>query len=116
MRQLSAVDTQFLNLETSTNVANIAGLAILEGGLTRGDLLSLMAGRLHVAEPFRQRLVPVPLGLDHPYWTEDARVDLDYHVRELALPAPGSDEQLGSRWPGCTPGAWTGGARCGRCT
>ncbi|GIH80289.1 WS/DGAT/MGAT family O-acyltransferase [Planobispora longispora] len=97
MRQLSAVDTQFLNLETSTNVANIAGLAILEGGLTRGDLLSLMAGRLHVAEPFRQRLVPVPLGLDHPYWTEDARVDLDYHVRELALPAPGSDEQLGEQ-------------------
>ena len=31
MRQLSAVDTQFLNFETSTNVANIGGLAILVG-------------------------------------------------------------------------------------
>ncbi|MER5321246.1 WS/DGAT/MGAT family O-acyltransferase [Streptosporangium roseum] len=97
MRQLSAVDTQFLNFETSTNVANIAGLAILSGGLTRGDLLSLLARRLHLAAPFRRRLALVPFGLDHPYWTEEGRIDLDYHVRELALPAPGTDEQLGEQ-------------------
>ncbi|MDP9844264.1 WS/DGAT/MGAT family O-acyltransferase [Streptosporangium lutulentum] len=97
MRQLSAVDTQFLNFETSTNVANIAGLAILSGGLTRGDLVSLLARRLHLAAPFRRRLVFVPFGLDHPYWTEETRIDLDYHVREIALPAPGDDEQLGEQ-------------------
>ncbi|MEU4834683.1 wax ester/triacylglycerol synthase family O-acyltransferase [Streptosporangium sp. NPDC023615] len=97
MRQLNAVDTQFLNFETSTNVANIGGLAILSGGLSRADLVALLARRLHLAAPFRMRLVPVPLGLDHPYWTEEPAVDLDYHVRELALPAPGSDEQLGEQ-------------------
>ncbi|MDP9870047.1 MULTISPECIES: WS/DGAT/MGAT family O-acyltransferase [Streptosporangium] len=97
MRQLSAVDTQFLNFETSTNVANIAGLAILSGGLTRGDLLTLLARRLHLAAPFRRRLAPVPFGLDRPYWTEEGRIDLDYHVREIALPAPGGDEQLGEQ-------------------
>ncbi|GIH94809.1 wax ester/triacylglycerol synthase family O-acyltransferase [Planobispora siamensis] len=97
MRQLSAVDTQFLNFETATNVANIAGLAILDGKLTRADLLSLMAERLHAAAPLRRRLVSVPLGLDHPYWTEDSSIDLDYHVRELALPFPGSEEQLGEQ-------------------
>lgn len=97
MRQLSAVDTQFLNFETSTNVANIAGLAILSGGLTRGDLVSLLARRLHLAAPFRRRLAFVPFGLDHPYWTEETRIDLDYHVREIALPAPGDDEQLGEQ-------------------
>jgi WS/DGAT/MGAT family acyltransferase len=97
MRQLSAVDTQFLNFETATNVANIAGLAILDGVLTRGDLLSLLAGRLHLAAPLRRRLAFVPFGLDHPYWVEESRVDLDYHVRELALPPPGDDEQLGEQ-------------------
>ncbi|WP_440099353.1 WS/DGAT/MGAT family O-acyltransferase [Streptosporangium sp. H16] len=97
MRQLSAVDTQFLNFETSTNVANIGGLAILSGGLSRGDLVSLLAHRLHLAAPFRMRLAFVPLGLDHPYWTEDSRLDLDYHVREIALPRPGSDKQLGEQ-------------------
>ena len=36
----------------------------------------------------------VPLGLDHPYWVDDPSVDVDYHVRELALPSPGDDRQL----------------------
>ncbi|WP_406315625.1 wax ester/triacylglycerol synthase family O-acyltransferase [Streptosporangium sp. NBC_01639] len=97
MRQLSAVDTQFLNFETSTNVANIGGLAILAGRLTRADLLSLLARRLHLAAPLRRRLVSVPFGLDHPYWTEEGRIDLDYHVREIALPEPGTDDQLGEQ-------------------
>ncbi|MFF0309766.1 wax ester/triacylglycerol synthase family O-acyltransferase [Streptosporangium sp. NPDC004379] len=97
MRQLNPVDAQFLNFETPTNVANIAGLAVLAGELTRADLISLLARRLHLAPPFRRRLVTVPLGLDRPYWADDTRVDLDYHVREIALPAPGGDEQLGDQ-------------------
>ncbi|HMD51363.1 MAG TPA: wax ester/triacylglycerol synthase family O-acyltransferase, partial [Solirubrobacteraceae bacterium] len=33
-------------------------------------------------------------GLDHPYWVDDDRFDLEFHVRELALPTPGTDAQL----------------------
>ena len=36
----------------------------------------------------------VPLGLDQPYWIEDPDFDIEFHVRELALPAPGNDAQL----------------------
>jgi WS/DGAT/MGAT family acyltransferase len=36
----------------------------------------------------------VPLGLDQPYWIEDPDFDIEFHVRELALPAPGSNRQL----------------------
>ena len=36
----------------------------------------------------------MPLGLDYPYWVDDVDFDLDFHVRELALPSPGSDDQL----------------------
>ena len=35
----------------------------------------------------------MPFGLDYPYWIDDPDFDLDFHVRELALPAPGTDEQ-----------------------
>jgi diacylglycerol O-acyltransferase / wax synthase len=42
----------------------------------------------------RRRLVDVPLGLDQPYWIEDPDFDIEFHVRELALPSPGSDRQL----------------------
>ena len=42
----------------------------------------------------RWRLAEVPFGLDYPYWVDDPDFDLDFHVRELALPAPGTDEKL----------------------
>src|SRR4030095_7312663 len=32
--------------------------------------------------------------LDHPYWVEEPEIDLGYHVREMALASPGTDEQL----------------------
>jgi diacylglycerol O-acyltransferase / wax synthase len=57
-------------------------------------LTDLIESRLHLIPPFRQRLVEVPLGLDQPYWIEDPDFDIEYHVRELALPAPGDDHQL----------------------
>jgi diacylglycerol O-acyltransferase / wax synthase len=100
MRQLSALDAQFLNIESGGTVAHIAGLAILDasktpnGRLTLEDLLDLVRRRLPRIEQFRWRLAEVPLGLDHPYWTEDPDFDLEFHVREIALPAPGDDEQL----------------------
>ncbi len=102
-RQLSALDAQFLNFETATNVAHIAGLAILDpstapgGVITREDLISLLQERMHLAPPLRRHLVQVPLRLDHPYWAEDGEVDFDYHVREIALPPPGDDHQLGEQ-------------------
>jgi diacylglycerol O-acyltransferase len=97
LRQLSALDAQFLNFETETNVANIAGLSILEGEVSRDDLVRLVEGRAASVAPLRQRIMPVPFGLDHPYWVQDDTLDLDYHVRELGLPAPGSDRQLAAQ-------------------
>src|SRR3954449_4568067 len=100
MRQLTSVDTQFLALETSRQTGHVGGLAILDpstkpgGKLELADICRLMAERLPLLPPMRWRLVEVPFGLDYPYWVEDEDFDLDFHVRELALPAPGSREQL----------------------
>ena len=44
--------------------------------------------------PFTSRLAKVPFDLDWPYWVPDDHFDLGYHCRELALPKPGSIEQL----------------------
>ena len=49
---------------------------------------------MHLLPPLRWRLVEVPLGLDYPYWIDDDRFDLSYHLRESALPSPGDDHQL----------------------
>lgn len=100
MRQLTSVDTQFLALETSRQTGHVGGLAILDpstapdGKLELADISNLMGERLPLLPPMRWRLVEVPFGLDYPYWVEDEDFDLDFHVRELALPAPGNREQL----------------------
>ncbi|MEV5753870.1 wax ester/triacylglycerol synthase family O-acyltransferase [Actinoallomurus sp. NPDC052308] len=100
MRQLSALDAQFLNVESRGTVAHIAGLAVSDpsgapgGRLTLDDLMELMRRRLPLVRQFRWRLAEVPFGLDHPYWIEDPDFDLEYHVREIALPEPGDDRQL----------------------
>ena len=36
----------------------------------------------------------MPFGLDRPYWIEDPDFDLDFHIRESAVPPPGDDRQL----------------------
>ncbi|MGP3932895.1 WS/DGAT/MGAT family O-acyltransferase [Nonomuraea sp. KM88] len=94
MPQLTALDAQFLHFETATNIANIAGLAILDGDLHRADLQALLEQRLPYVPALRRKLAPVPLGLDHPYWMQEDDLDLDYHVREIGLPPPGDERQL----------------------
>ncbi|WP_214323893.1 WS/DGAT/MGAT family O-acyltransferase [Nonomuraea sediminis] len=94
MPQLTPLDAQFLHFETATNVANIAGLAILEGDVNRSDLQALLEQRLPHVPAMRRKLAPVPFGLDHPYWVQEDDLDLDYHVREIGLPPPGDDRQL----------------------
>jgi WS/DGAT/MGAT family acyltransferase len=54
----------------------------------------MVGERIHLLPPFRWRLVNVPLGLDLPYWTEDPDFNLDFHIRESAVPPPGNDRQL----------------------
>jgi diacylglycerol O-acyltransferase len=100
MRQLTSLDAQFLALETPRQSGHVAGLAILDtsttasGELTVADIQALIAERLPLLPPLRWRLREVPLALDYPYWVDDIDFDLDFHVRELALPAPGNDAQL----------------------
>ncbi|MEV7803663.1 wax ester/triacylglycerol synthase family O-acyltransferase [Microbispora sp. NPDC088329] len=100
MRQLTALDAQFLSVESATTAAHVAGVAILDpstspsGSLTREALLALLRERLHLTPPLRMRLADVPFGLDRPYWIEDPHVDLDAHVHEATLPAPGGEREL----------------------
>ena len=100
MRQLTSLDAQFLALENPRQYGHVAGLAILDpstaprGEVTIDDIEILLAERLPLLPPLRWRLAEVPLGLDYPYWVDDVDFDLDFHVRELALPSPGSDDQL----------------------
>ena len=99
MKQLSGLDSAFLDLEDDHQFLHVSQLLILE----RPDDPDFapypawrrqLADRLHQLEPLRRRLVEVPFGLDHPYWIADPDFDLDFHVRHSAVPPPGTDDQL----------------------
>src|SRR5215213_11371870 len=100
MRQLTSLDAQFLALESPRQTGHVGGLAILDpstrpgGAFDCAAVKTLLRERLPLLPPFRWRLAEVPLGLDYPYWVDDEHFDLDFHVREIALPKPGSDQQL----------------------
>jgi WS/DGAT/MGAT family acyltransferase len=100
VQQLTGIDASFLYFETPRSPGHIFSVYIYDpstapgGKVTFKGILDHYRRRLHVTRTFRQKLVTVPFGLDHPYWIEDADFDLEFHVRHIALPAPGDWRQL----------------------
>ena len=100
MQRLTGADATFLYGETRNAPMEIAACLVFDASdAPRGEALldearSFLEERLHVAPPLRRRLVRVPFELDHPLWVEDPDFDIDYHVRQAALPAPGTMDQL----------------------
>src|SRR3954465_8600461 len=100
MRQLTSLDAQFLGVESARTFGHVGGFAVYDpstapgGELTVKDLCRLVGERLDLLPPFRWRLVQVPFGIDLPYWVEDPDFDLDFHIRESAVPPPGDDRRL----------------------
>ena len=99
MQQLSGLDASFLSMETATTFGHVGGVTIFEPDASGHNIefeqvRHLIAERLPLLPPYTKRLVEVPFGLDRPWWIEDPDFDLEFHVREIALPAPGNREQL----------------------
>jgi diacylglycerol O-acyltransferase / wax synthase len=93
--RLTGLDASFLHLEDSAAHMHVAGVMIFEGPPPAyGDLLETIERRLGLVPRYRQRLAFVPLGQGRPKWVDDPHLNLRYHVRSTALPAPGSEEQL----------------------
>lgn len=100
MRYLSGADTQMLYADTAHAQNIIAPITICDpttapgGAVDYAMVLEYVRARLHASDSFRERLVRSPLGLDRPLWINDPNFDLEYHVREIALPSPGDWRQL----------------------
>jgi WS/DGAT/MGAT family acyltransferase len=99
MEQLSGLDASFLYMETGAQFGHVGSVTLYDAREARegnlyATLRKTLPERLHRIPPFRRRLVEVPFGLDHPYWIEDPDFDLDFHLRHIAVPPPGSDAQL----------------------
>jgi WS/DGAT/MGAT family acyltransferase len=99
MKQLTGLDSQFLAMETHAVFGHVGSVCVLDPStateaFTLDYFSKAIAERLPLVPLFRQRLVEVPFGLDQSYWIDDPDFDIEFHVRELALPKPGTDRQL----------------------
>jgi WS/DGAT/MGAT family acyltransferase len=94
MQQLTAADTSFLSMETGSVTGHVGSLSLFGPDATYEAVKARIEERIHLLPPYRRRLVEVPMGLDLPYWIEAPDFDLEFHVREIAVPSPGTREQL----------------------
>jgi len=95
--RLSPLDLPFLYVEGPSMPMHVGGVAVFEtpdGGFAPADLLDLVGAQLDRLPRYRQRLRHVPGHVAAPVWVDDARFDLEYHVRHSVLPRPGSVDQL----------------------
>jgi diacylglycerol O-acyltransferase / wax synthase len=93
--RLTALDTSFLHLEDDAAHMHVASVMLFDGDPPPQDeLIAGIESRLHLVPRYRQKLAFVPFGQGRPRWVDDPHLNLGYHVRKTALPAPGTEEQL----------------------
>lgn len=99
MKHLSGLDATFLHIESPEMPMHVGSLNVLDlppgyEGDFYEDAKAHIAKRMHLAEAFTRKLVLMPFDLSNPVWVEDENIDLDYHVRHVTLPKPGTNRQL----------------------
>ncbi|NKI18709.1 wax ester/triacylglycerol synthase family O-acyltransferase [Spongiibacter sp. KMU-166] len=100
MKQLSNMDSLFVYNESAKAPLHISSMFIYdppvegEPPVRFKDILRRYEERLPLSPVFRRKLSKVVFDLDTPYWIEDPDFDLEFHVRHIALPAPGDWRQL----------------------
>jgi diacylglycerol O-acyltransferase len=100
MKQLSEQDAAFIYSDNAHANSNVTLLHIYDQSTAPGGLLRFKHIRAHVESRLgqlpvlREKILRVPLDLDHPYWVEDEAFDINYHVRHIALPKPGDWRQF----------------------
>lgn len=99
MKLLSGLDSVFLHLETPAIPMHVGSLSLLEPpprhrGSFLGNVRRLYEQRLPLAPVVSRKLHGFPLGMANPVWVQAQDVDLDYHIRHVTLPAPGTHAQL----------------------
>jgi len=99
MKSLSPVDVSFLTFESAETPMHIANLQIYS--LPKGakenylsELCDAMRNVDELAAPFNQVLSTPNPKIKFPKWMEVNNLDMDYHIRHVALPKPGDDEEL----------------------
>ena len=98
--KLNPLDAAWLMVESVETPMHVGSLTIFSlppkaPASFLKDLVAEMREHRNFAAPFNLRLANPKLKGVLPAWVEDHKIDLDYHLRHSALPAPGGERELG---------------------
>jgi len=100
MKPLSPLDATWLYVDSVKTPMHVANLSIYslpedapEGWLHQ--MVDDLRATRSFAAPFNLKLASPRLKAVLPAWVEDDNIDVDYHFRHSALPAPGGERELG---------------------
>lgn len=94
-RRMSDAEALMWNLEKDPSLrSSFLNITIVDRVPDFASFRERIAGAVVEIPRLRQRVVPSPARLAPPEWVDDPSFDLDFHVRRLALPPPGTDRQL----------------------
>jgi WS/DGAT/MGAT family acyltransferase len=92
---MTDVEALMWNLEKDPHLsASIANVTFLDQAPDIARLRARLEGAVVQVPRLHQRVVPALGRLAPPEWRDDPDFDLDYHIRTMALPAPGTTRQL----------------------
>jgi WS/DGAT/MGAT family acyltransferase len=96
MQPLTAIEANLLELEDRRGVHMHCGCTLLFSGAAPSleRFKQHVRSRLDLTPRYRQRVVSASGCLHRAAWIDDPLFELDYHVREAALPSPADDATL----------------------
>jgi diacylglycerol O-acyltransferase / wax synthase len=97
VERLRPGDAALLEMESGSAPMHLATVEVFEPGEEGFDyarLVALVGDRLAFVPRYRQRLMTVPGGVAAPVWVDDPDFDITYHVRQSAVPRPGTMAQV----------------------
>lgn len=93
--RMNPSDALFWLLDTVPELRSTIGIVVILERTPVRERLWADFRRLASSLPrMRQRVVEVPFNLAPPEWIDDCQFDLDYHLRSIAVPAPGGMAEL----------------------